>query len=219
MQWECREKGTKPYWELLAAYSVTVTWPNRVHCSYLRRGCAPSAPLRCPQSRREHADATKRARTTSTFEHAEQQVCKHAEIFSRGFLDFKGGQRQREREQPTFIPVRCALAASRARAARLLPLEESRAFVLLPAVHDRLPAPSISTDAAASQSIVSSLQLTVLPLGSVEATLFIQQRQPQPRTGDIPGCLLGPRPSTVPLHLHRWVEAVLTTDRVQKTLY
>lgn len=143
----------------------------------------------------------------------------HAEIFSRGFLDFKGDQRQREREQPTFIPVRCALAASRAWAARLLPLEESRAFVLLPAVHDRLPAPSISTDAAASQSIVSPLQLTVLPLGSVEATLFIQQRQPQPRTGDIPGCLLGPRPSTVPLHLHRWVEAVLTTDRVQKTLY
>lgn len=40
----------------MAAYSVTVTWPNRVRGGYLRGGSAPSAPLRCPPSRGEHAD-------------------------------------------------------------------------------------------------------------------------------------------------------------------
>lgn len=130
-------------------------------------------------------------------------LCKHAEVFSRGFLDFKGGQRQREREQPTFIPIRRALAAPPARAAGLLPLQESRASLLLPTVHDRVPAPSVPTDAAAPQSVLPSLQFTVLPLGSVQATLVIQQRQPQPCTGDIPSCVLSPRPEAVPLHLHR----------------
>lgn len=137
------------------------------------------------------------------FNHAEQQVCKHAEIFSRGFLDFKGGKRQRKREQSTFISLRRALASPPARAAGLLPLQESRTAVLLPAVHDRAPAPPVPTDTAAPESVFSSLHLTVLPLSSVEATLFIQQRQPQPRTGDISSCVLSPRPAAVPLHLNR----------------
>lgn len=51
----------------MAAYRVTVTWPNRVHGGYLRSGCAPSAPLRCPQSRGEHTDTTNDAlASTST---------------------------------------------------------------------------------------------------------------------------------------------------------
>ena len=155
----------------MAAYSVTVTWPNRVHGGYLRSS-------RCAFSTTSLSTVPRRARTHHyapgfNFNHAEQQVCKHAEVFSRGFLDFKGGQRQRKREQPTFISLRRALASPPARAGRRLPLQESRTAVLLPAVHDRAPAPPVPTDTAAPKGIFSSLHLTVLPLSSVETTLFI----------------------------------------------
>lgn len=118
--------------------------------------------------------------------------CKHAEVFSRGFLDFEGSQRQGEREQPTFIPVCRAYAAPPARDAGLLPLQESRVAVLLSSLHGRVPAPSIPTDAPAPQGGFSTLRLTVLSLGPVEATLITQRREPQPRTGDIPSRVLGP---------------------------
>lgn len=168
-------------------------------CAFSTTSLSTASPRRAGWQQRTHYTAGFRLPTAPR----KNKVRKHAEVFSRGFLDFKGGQRQREREQPTFIPVRRALAAPPARAAGLLPLQESRAAVLLPAVHDRVPAPPVSTDAAAAQGVLPSLQLTVLSLSPVEATLFIQQRQPQPRTGDIPSCVLSPRPTAVPLHLHR----------------
>lgn len=165
---------------------------------YLRGCAAPSAPLRCPPSRGEHPDTPR-----FNFSHtAEQHVRKHAEVFSRGFLDFKGGKRQGEREPPTFIPVRHALSAPPSRADGLVPLQEGRAAVLLSALHDREPAPPVPTEPAAPQGVFFSLQLTVLSLSSVEAPL-IQQHQPQPRTRDLPSCVLGPRPATVSLHLYR----------------
>lgn len=131
-------------------------------------------------------------RTAFNLKRTEQQTCKHAAVFSRGFLDFKGDQRQREREQPTFIPIRGTFAAPSARDANLLPLQESRAAVLLSSVHDRIPASSVTTDAAASEGVLSSLHDTILPLCALPATHFIQRRQSQPCTGDIPSCLLGP---------------------------
>lgn len=178
----------------MAACSVTVTWPNRVRGGYLRSLGAPSAPLCCPPSRGEQSDA---ATHDSNFRHTEQHVFfvffrKHAEVFSRGFLDFEGSQRQGEREQPTFISVCRAYAAPPARDAGLLPLQESRVAVLLSSLHDRVPAPSVPTDAPAPQGGFSTLRLTVLSLGPVEATLITQRREPQPRTGDIPSRVLGP---------------------------
>lgn len=152
--------------------------------------------------RPEERQQTQR-RTASTSATLSSTVIKHAEVFSRGFLDFKGGQRQGEREQRTFIPVCGALAAPPARDGGLLPFQESRTAVLLSSVHDRIPAPPVATNASAPQGVFSSFQFAVLSLGPVEATLFIQRRQPQSRTGDIPSCILSPRPATVPLHLHR----------------
>lgn len=128
---------------------------------------------------------------------------KHATVFPRGFLDFAGSQRQGEREQPASLPLCRARAAPPARGAQLVPLEESRAAVLLPSVRGRLAAPSVPTDAASPQGGLPTLRLTVLPLSPFQATLVAQRRQPQPRAGDIPGCLLGPGPKAVPLHLNR----------------
>lgn len=148
-------------------------------------------------------------RTALNPEWPEQPTSKHAEVFSRGFLDFKGDQWQGQRQQPAFIPLRGAFAAPLARDADLLPLQESRAAVLLPSVHGRIPASPIAADAAAPKGVLSSLRHAVLPLGAVPATRCIQRRQSQPRTGDLPGCVLGPRPATVPLHLSRWVRTRL----------
>lgn len=141
----------------------------------------------------------------SRFQHSASRSIfgQHAAVFPRGFLDFAGSQRQGQREQPAALPLCRARAAPPAQRGQLVPLEESWSAVLLPSVRGRLAAPSVPADAAAPQGGLPALRLAVLPLSPVQATHVAQRRQPQPRAGDIPGCLLGTGPAAVPLHLNR----------------